>query len=62
MAKVHYKMELLMQLHLTDVIIFDEFGMIDCKIFLTAEHLCKRFSTKDGQYKPWGGRHCTFVW
>ena len=41
----------------TDVIICDELGMIDCKIFLTMEHLCRRFSTKDGRYKPWGGRH-----
>ena len=41
----------------TDVIIIDEFGMIDCKIFLTIENLCRRFSTKDGRHKPWGGRH-----
>ena len=41
----------------TDVIICDEFSMIDCKIFQTIEHLCERFSTKDGRYKPWGGRH-----
>ena len=31
--------------------------MVDCTIFLTIEHLCRRFSTKDGRYKPWGGRH-----
>ena len=31
--------------------------MIDCKIFLMIEQLCKRFTTKDGRYKPWGGRH-----
>lgn len=41
----------------TDVIIIDEFAMIDCEIFLTIEHLCRRFTTKDGRYKPWGGRH-----
>ena len=41
----------------TDVIITDEFAMIDCQIFLTIEHLCRRFTTKDGRYKPWGGRH-----
>ena len=29
----------------TDVIICDEFSMIDCKIFLTIEHLCRHFST-----------------
>ena len=41
----------------TDVIIIDEFSMIDCTIFITIEHLCRRFATKNGQYKPWGGRH-----
>ena len=41
----------------TDVLIFDEFSMIDCKIFITIEHFCRRFSTKDGRYKPWGGCH-----
>ena len=41
----------------TDVIIIVEFAMIDCQIFLSIEHLCRRFTTKDGRYKPWGGRH-----
>ena len=41
----------------TDVLIIDEFGMIDCTIFQTIEQLCRRFSTKDGRHKPWGGRH-----
>jgi len=41
----------------TDVIIIDEFGMIDCQLFLTIEQLCRRFSTKDGHCKPWGGCH-----
>ena len=41
----------------TDVIIIDEFSMIDCTIFITIEHLCRRFASKNGQYKPWGGRH-----
>jgi len=41
----------------TDVIIIDEFAMIDCQIFLTIEQLCRRFTTKDGRYKPWGGHH-----
>ena len=41
----------------TDVIVIDEFAMIDRKIFLTIEQLCKKFTTKDGRYKPWGGRH-----
>ena len=41
----------------TDVIIIDEFSMIDCTLFITIEHLCRRFASKNGQYKPWGGRH-----
>ena len=41
----------------TNVIIIDEFSMVDCTIFITIEHLCRRFATKNGQYKPWGGRH-----
>ena len=31
--------------------------MIDCTIFITIEQLCRRFSSKDARYKPWGGRH-----
>ena len=31
--------------------------MIDCSLFITIEHLCRRFSSKDNRYKPWGGRH-----
>ena len=34
----------------TNVIIIDEFSMIDCTIFITIEHLCRRFATKNGQY------------
>ena len=41
----------------TDVLIIDELSMIDCTLFITIEHLCRRFSTKDNRYKPWGGRH-----
>ena len=41
----------------TDVIIIDEFAMMDCQIFLTIEQLCRKFTTKDGRFKPWGGRH-----
>ena len=41
----------------TDVLIIDELSMIDCSIFITIEHLCRRFSYKDNRYKPWGGRH-----
>ena len=38
----------------TDVLIIDELSMIDCTLFITIEHLCRRFSSR---YKPWGGRH-----
>ena len=31
--------------------------MLDCTIFITIEHLCRRFSSKDNRHKPWGGRH-----
>ena len=31
--------------------------MIDCTVFMTIEQLCRRFSSKDGRYIPWGGRH-----
>ena len=41
----------------TNVIIIDELSMIDCTLFITIEHLCRRFSSKDNRYKPWGGRH-----
>ena len=41
----------------TDVLIIDELSMIDCSLFITIEHLCRRFSSKDNRYKPWGGRH-----
>ena len=41
----------------TQVLIIDEFSMIDCTIFITIEQLCRRFSSKDARYKPWGGRH-----
>lgn len=41
----------------TDIIIIDEFSMVDCTIFITIEHLCRRFASKNGQFKPWGGRH-----
>jgi len=31
--------------------------MIDANIFLTIEQLCRRYTTKDGRYKAWGGCH-----
>ena len=41
----------------TDVIIMDEFAMIDARIFTIIEQLCRKYTTKDGRYKAWGGRH-----
>ena len=41
----------------TDVIIIDEFAMIDARIFTIIEQLCRKYTTKDGRYKAWGGRH-----
>ena len=41
----------------TNVIIIDEFSMIDCTVFITNEQLCQTFCSKDGQHIPWGGRH-----
>ena len=41
----------------TDVIIIDEFAMVDARLFINIEQLCKRYTTKDGRYKAWGGRH-----
>ena len=41
----------------TNVIIIDEFSMIDCTVFITIEQLCRTFSSKDGRHVPWGGRH-----
>ena len=41
----------------TDVIIIDEFSMIDAKLFINIEQLCRKYTTKDGRYKAWGGQH-----
>ena len=41
----------------TDVLIIDEFAMVDARLFITIEQLCKKYTTKDGRYKAWGGRH-----
>ena len=36
----------------TNVIIIDEFSMIDCTVFITIEQLCRTFSSKDGRHIP----------
>lgn len=41
----------------TDVIVIDEFSMLDSFLFRTAEGLCRKFSKKGMSRKPWGGRH-----
>ena len=41
----------------TDVLIIYELSMIDCTLFITIEHLCRKFSSKNNRYKPWGGHH-----
>ena len=41
----------------TQVLIIDEFSMIDCTVFITIEQLCRRFSSRDARCKQWGGRH-----
>ena len=46
----------------TDVIIMDEFAMIDARIFTIIEQLCRKYTTKDSRYKTWGGRSCHTIW
>ena len=41
----------------TDVIIIDEFSMIDATLFLTIEGLCRRYAKKGSSKHPWGSRH-----
>ena len=41
----------------TDVLIIDEFAMVDARLFITIEQLCKKYTTKDGRFKAWGGHH-----
>ena len=41
------------KLRKTDVIVIDEFSMLDYYLFRTAEGLCRKFANR----LPWGGRH-----
>ena len=41
----------------TDVLIIDEFSMLDFFLFRTAEGLCRKFSKYKSSSQPWGGRH-----
>ena len=31
--------------------------MVDGRLFMNIEQLCRKYTTKDGRYKAWGGRH-----
>ena len=42
------------KLRKTDVLVIDEFSMLDWFLFRTAEGLCRKFSKRA---QPWGGRH-----
>ena len=41
----------------TDVIVIDEFSMLDYFLFRTAEALCRKFAKHGVSKHPWGGRH-----
>ena len=45
------------KLRKTDVIVIDEFSMLDYYLFRTAEGLCRRFAKLGASNRPWGGRH-----
>ena len=45
------------KLRKTDVIIIDEFSMLDYFLFRTAEGLCRKFAKHKVSRLPWGGRH-----
>ena len=41
----------------TDVLVVDEFSMLDATLFRTMEGLCRRYAKKGSSKHPWGGRH-----
>ena len=41
----------------SNVIIIDEFIMIDCTVFITIDQFCRTFCSKNGRHVPWGGHH-----
>ena len=45
------------KLRKTNVIVIDEFSMLDYYLFRTAEGLCRRFAKSGVSNCPWGGRH-----
>ena len=45
------------KLRKTDIIVIDEFSMLDYYLFRTAEGLCRKFAKHKVSRLPWGGRH-----
>ena len=45
------------RLRKTDVLVIDEFSMLDYHLFRVAEGLCRKFAKKHVSCHPWGGRH-----
>ena len=45
------------RLRRTNVLVIDEFSMLDFYLFRTAEGLCRKFAPKGSSCHPWGGRH-----
>ena len=45
------------RLRKTDVIVIDEFSMLDFFFFRTMEGLCRKFAKHGSSRHPWGGRH-----
>ena len=41
----------------TDVLVIDEFSMLDHFLFRTTENLCRKFPNRGRYNRPWGGRH-----
>ena len=45
------------RLRKTDVVVIDEFSMLDVYLFRTIEGLCRKFAKHGSSRHPWGGRH-----
>lgn len=45
------------KLRKTDLLVIDEFSMMDHYLFRTAECLCRKFAKHRVSKFPWGGRH-----
>ena len=45
------------RLRKTDVLVIDEFSMLDYHLFRVAEGLCRKFAKKPASFHLWGGRH-----